>query len=145
MEVNMERTLVIIKPDGIMRGLCGEILKRYEKKGMTIIAIKSLFAKRHQAEEHYIEHKDNFFYNEIVDYLLSGMIISIVLEGENAIKCVRIINGATKYQDALPGTIRGDYAYKETYNLVHSSDSIEAAQREIAIWFPELAVSYLVD
>ncbi|MCX7694443.1 MAG: nucleoside-diphosphate kinase [Caloramator sp.] len=131
----MEKTLVLIKPDGVERGLIGEIIKRYEMKGMKIKEIKSLIPTRELAEKHYEEHKGKEFFEELIKYLTSGMVVAMIIEGENAIKCVRNINGATKYQDALPGTIRGDFAYKDTYNLVHASDCKDSAEREIKLWF----------
>ncbi|MCX7950910.1 MAG: nucleoside-diphosphate kinase [Clostridiales bacterium] len=131
----MEKTLVLVKPDGVKRGLVGEIIKRYEMKGLKISQIKSVVPTKELAEKHYEEHKGKDFFDKLVDYLTSGMVIAMVLEGENAIKCVRIINGATKYQDAVPGTIRGDFAYMETYNLVHASDCEVSAEREIKLWF----------
>lgn len=131
----MEKTLVLIKPDGVKRGLVGEIIRRYEMKGLKILEIKSVVPTKELAEKHYEEHRGKDFFDKLVDYLTSGMVIAMVLEGENAIKCVRLINGATKYQDAVPGTIRGDFAYMETYNLVHASDCEVSADREIKLWF----------
>lgn len=134
----MEITLVLIKPDGVKRNLIGDILSRYEKKGMKISAIKSVYPTRSIAEEHYFEHKGKSFYNTLIDFLTDGMVVACVLEGPNAIKCTRLINGATKYGEALPGTIRGDYACEDTFNLVHASDCVESAEREAKLWFPEL-------
>jgi len=134
----LERTLVLIKPDGVRRNLIGEIIRRYEMKGLRVIAIKSLYPSEELVMEHYKEHEGKDFYERLINFLTSGMVIAIVLEGKNAIKCARIINGATKYQDALPGTIRGDFAFDETENLVHASDSLESAEREMKIWFPEI-------
>lgn len=131
----MERTLVLIKPDGVKRNLVGEIIKRYEMKGMRVAEIKSLVPEAKLVEKHYEEHRGKDFYPRLVEYLASDMVIAMILEGVNAVKCVRNINGATKYQDALPGTIRGDFAYSESYNLVHASDSLESAEREISLWF----------
>jgi nucleoside-diphosphate kinase len=134
----MEKTLVLIKPDGVKRNLIGEILNRYEKKGMRISAIKSVYPSRKVVEEHYYEHKGKSFYNGLIDFLTDGMVVACILEGPSCIKCVRLLNGATKFCDALPGTIRGDYAFEETCNLVHASDSVESAEREAKLWFPEL-------
>jgi nucleoside-diphosphate kinase len=134
----MEVTLILIKPDGVKRNLIGDILNRYEKKGMRIAAIKSVYPSRSIVEEHYQEHKGKSFYNKLIDFLTDGMVVACILEGPNCIKCVRLINGATKFSDALPGTIRGDYAFEETFNLVHASDSVESAEREAKLWFPEL-------
>ena len=131
----MERTLVLVKPDGVQRNLIGEILGRYERKGMKITRIQSLIATKEMAEEHYAEHVGKSFYPALIEFLTSGMTVAMVIEGTNSIKCVRNINGATKFQEAVPGSIRGDYAYDPTENLVHSSDSLESAEREISIWF----------
>lgn len=134
----MERTLVLIKPDGVRRNLIGEIIKRYEKKGLRVAAIKSVYPTVEIASRHYAEHEGKEFYERLIKFLTSGMVVAMILEGQNAVKCARIINGATKYQDALPGTIRGDFAFDETENLVHASDSLESAEREIKIWFSEI-------
>ncbi|ADL08386.1 nucleoside-diphosphate kinase [Thermosediminibacter oceani] len=134
----MERTFVMIKPDGVKRGLVGTILQRYEQKGLTLVAAKLLTVSRQLAEEHYREHSSKPFFRELVDYITSGPVFAMVLEGENAIKLVRLLNGATKVEEALPGTIRGDFATSTTHNLVHASDSPENARREINLWFPEL-------
>ncbi|TDT50916.1 nucleoside-diphosphate kinase [Fonticella tunisiensis] len=133
----MERTLILIKPDGVRRNLIGEIIRRYEMKGLKIVSIKSMHPSRELVEEHYAEHRGKPFFNDLIEYLTSGMVVACIVEGSNAIKCVRLINGATKYYDALPGTIRGDFACDETQNLVHASDCEEAAKREIGLWFPE--------
>jgi nucleoside-diphosphate kinase len=132
------RTLVLIKPDGVRRNLVGEILGRYERKGLKLLAIKSLKPTRDMAEEHYEEHRGKGFFEGVVEYLSSDAVIALILGGENAVKCVRAINGATKYYEALPGTIRGDFAFSMEENLVHASDSDESAEREIKIWFPEV-------
>lgn len=113
----MERTLVLIKPDGVRRNLIGEIIKRYEMKGLRVIAIKSLYPTKEIAMEHYREHEGKEFYERLINFLTSGMVIAMILEGKNVIKCARIINGATKYQEALPGTVRGDFAFDETETL----------------------------
>jgi nucleoside-diphosphate kinase len=131
----MERTLVLIKPDGIEKNLVGEVIGRYERKGMHVTKIQSLYATREMVEEHYREHVGKTFFQELVEYVTSGMIIAMIIEGPNVIKCVRNINGATRYQEAAPGSIRGDYANCDTKNIVHASDSANAAEREIEIWF----------
>jgi nucleoside-diphosphate kinase len=133
----MERTLVLIKPDGVEKKLIGEVIRRYEQKGMKVAKIQSLYATREMVEEHYKEHQGKTFYDELINYVTSGMIIAMIIEGPNSIKCIRNINGATRYQEAVPGSIRGDYANQETKNIVHASDSVESAEREIAIWFKE--------
>lgn len=131
----MERTLVLIKPDGVERKLVGEIIKRYEQKGMCIVSMKSMLPTVEIAQEHYKEHVGKPFYDDLVKFTTSGMLIAMILEGPNAVKCVRILNGATRYGDAVPGSIRGDFANAEMMNLVHASDSVESAEREISIWF----------
>ncbi|KPU42290.1 nucleoside diphosphate kinase [Oxobacter pfennigii] len=131
----MERTFAMIKPDGVSRGLTGEIIKRYEQKGLKIAALKMMNADKATVEEHYIEHKEKSFYGELLDYILSGPVVAMVIEGHSAITLVRKLNGATKVEDAQPGTIRGDFAASTTNNIVHSSDSIESAEREIKLWF----------
>ncbi|WP_273419094.1 nucleoside-diphosphate kinase [Veillonella caviae] len=133
----MQETLVLIKPDGVRRQLCGEILSRYERKGLVIKAMKLLEASKELAEEHYVEHKGKPFFGELVDFITSGPVLAFVLAGENAIVSVRAINGATNPVDAAPGSIRGDYALTMDSNVVHASDSVESASREIHLWFPE--------
>ena len=133
----MEETLVLIKPDGVKRHICGEILTRYERKGLQIKAMKLLQAPNELAEEHYAEHKDKPFFGELVDFITSGPVLAFVLAGKNAVTSVRNINGATNPIDATPGSIRGDYALTMDSNVVHASDSVESAAREIHLWFPE--------
>lgn len=130
----MERTLVIIKPDGVSRGLMGEVIKRYEQKGLKIIYMNLQTADKNTVEEHYSEHRDKSFYNNLVGFMTGGPILVMVIEGEKAIELVRKINGATKVSDAAPGTIRGDFASSATYNVVHGSDTPENAKREISLW-----------
>ena len=133
----MEETLVLIKPDGVKRQICGEILTRYERKGLIIKAMKLLQTPKELAQEHYAEHKDNPFFGELVDFITSGPVLAFVLAGKNAVTCVRTINGATNPVDATPGSIRGDYALTMDSNVVHASDSVDSAAREIHLWFPE--------
>lgn len=130
----MEKTFVMIKPDGVSRGLVGEILRRYERKNLKITYMKLLTAHVDTVKEHYKEHIGKSFYETLVNYMTSGPIIIMVLEGENAIALVRKLNGATKVEDAAPGSIRGDFAVSTTYNVVHASDSAENASREISLW-----------
>ncbi|AEM78298.1 nucleoside-diphosphate kinase [Thermoanaerobacter wiegelii] len=134
----METTLAIVKPDGVKRGLIGEILKRYENKGLRLKAAKVITPTIELLEKHYEEHKGKPYYKPLIQYMSSGPVFAMVLEGENAVKIVRLLNGATKVEEALPGTIRGDFASSTTFNIIHGSDSIESAKREIALWFPEL-------
>ncbi|WP_456044860.1 nucleoside-diphosphate kinase [Veillonella sp.] len=133
----MEETLVLIKPDGVKRQICGEILTRYERKGLIIKAMKLLQTPKELAEEHYAEHKDKPFFGELVDFITSGPVLAFVLAGKNAVTSVRTINGATNPLDATPGSIRGDYALTMDSNVVHASDSVDSAAREIHLWFPE--------
>ena len=133
----MEETLVLIKPDGVKRQICGEILTRYERKGLIIKAMKLLQTPKELAEEHYAEHKDKPFVGELVDFITSGPVLAFVLAGKNAVTSVRTINGATNPVDATPGSIRGDYALTMDSNVVHASDSVDSAAREIHLWFPE--------
>ena len=133
----MEETLVLIKPDGVKRQICSEILTRYERKGLIIKAMKLLQTPKELAEEHYAEHKDKPFFGELVDFITSGPVLAFVLAGKNAVTSVRTINGATNPVDATPGSIRGDYALTMDSNVVHASDSVDSAAREIHLWFPE--------
>lgn len=133
----MEETLVLIKPDGVKRQICGEILTRYERKGLIIKAMKLLQTPKELAQEHYAEHKDKPFFGELVDFITSGPVLAFVLAGKNAVTSVRTINGATNPLDATPGSIRGDYALTMDSNVVHASDSVDSAAREIHLWFPE--------
>ncbi len=133
----MEETLVLIKPDGVKRQICGEILTRYERKGLIIKAMKLLQTPKELAQEHYAEHKDKPFFGELVDFITSGPVLAFVLAGKNAVTSVRTINGATNPVDATPGSIRGDYALTMDSNVVHASDSVDSEAREIQLWFPE--------
>lgn len=130
-----ERTLVILKPDCIQRGITGEILSRFEKKGLKFIAMKMIMISKEKAEYHYAEHKDKPFFNELVDFIISSPCVVLVLEAENAIRIARKLAGATKVEEAAPGTIRGDYVIHIASNVVHTSDSPESAEREINNFF----------
>ena len=130
-----ERTLVLIKPDAMRRGLAGEILRRFEARGLELKEAKLVTVDRALAGEHYAEHAEKPFYAELVDFITSGPTMALVLEGEGAIATVRSTMGATNPADAGPGTIRGDLALSMPDNLVHGSDSPESAQREITLWF----------
>lgn len=134
----MERTLVIIKPDAMERKLMGEIISVYEKRGLHISAIKILKPSMETAGLHYMEHKGKPFFDELLNYITRGEVCVLIVEGNNAIKTVRKINGATDPLEADVGSIRGRFALSKTQNTVHSSDSAESAEREISIWFPEL-------
>jgi nucleoside-diphosphate kinase len=130
-----ERTLVLIKPDAMRRGLAGEILRRFEARGLDVKDAKLVQVDRPLAEEHYAEHAEKPFYGELVEFITSGATLAVVLEGEGAIATVRTTMGATNPADAGPGTIRGDLALSMPDNLVHGSDSPESAEREIKLWF----------
>jgi len=130
-----ERTLVLIKPDAMRRGLAGEILRRFEARGLELKEAKLVTVDRALAGEHYAEHSEKPFYGELVDFITSGPTMALVLEGEGAIATVRSTMGATNPADAGPGTIRGDLALSMPDNLVHGSDSPESAAREITLWF----------
>ncbi|MEX0816597.1 MAG: nucleoside-diphosphate kinase [Gaiellales bacterium] len=132
-----ERTLVLIKPDAMERRLAGDILGRFESRGLAIRAAKLVQVDRELAERHYAEHTEKPFFGELVDFITSAPTLALVLEGESAIEVVRTTIGATNPVNAAPGTIRGDLALAMPDNLVHGSDSPESAQREIALWFPE--------
>ena len=130
-----ESTLVLIKPDAVERKLAGEILARFEQRGLELRAAKLLTVDRELAEEHYAEHKEKPFFGELVEFITSAPTLALVLEGESAISVARTTMGATNPTDAAPGTIRGDLALAMPNNLVHGSDSPESARREIALWF----------
>jgi nucleoside-diphosphate kinase len=132
-----ERTLVLIKPDAVQRGLAGEILGRFEQRGLGIRAAKLLTVGRELAEQHYAEHKEKPFFGELVEFISSAPTLALVLEGEGGIATVRTTMGATNPAEATPGSIRGDLALSMPDNLVHGSDSPESAAREIALWFPD--------
>lgn len=134
----MERTLVLIKPDAVERGLIGEIISIYEKKGIKIKAMKIIKADRETAENHYEEHKGRSYFKELIDFITRSPIVAMILEGENVIEQVRMINGATDPKKQDMGSIRGKYALSYSENTVHSSDSTDNAEREIKIWFPEI-------
>jgi nucleoside-diphosphate kinase len=132
-----ERTLVLIKPDAMQRSLAGEILARFEQRGLVVRAAKLVQVDRELAERHYDEHREKPFFGELVEFITSAPTLALVLEGEEAIGVVRTTMGATNPVNAAPGTIRGDLALAMPDNLVHGSDSPEAAEREIALWFPD--------
>lgn len=134
-EGNLERTLVLVKPDGVKRGLVGEILTRFERKGLKIVAAKTLHVTPEHAQRHYAEHQGKPFYPSLIQHITSGPVVAVALEGRSAIAVVRLITGATNPQTAAPGTVRGDYALGITANLVHASDSAESAARELALYF----------
>lgn len=131
----MERTLVLVKPDGVERRLSGEIIARFERRGLKIVALKLCQMTREMAEKHYAEHVGKPFFAGLVDFITSGPIVAMIIEGENAIKAVRTMMGATNPLDSLPGTIRGDLALSLSNNVIHGSDGPESAVREMATFF----------
>jgi nucleoside-diphosphate kinase len=133
-----QRTLVLLKPDAVRRGLVGEILRRFEAKGLTILAMDLRTIDGGEADRHYAEHVEKDFYPPLRAFVTSGPLVAMVLEGDEAIDVVRAILGATDGRRAAPGTIRGDLSLSNRENLVHGSDSVDSAVREIAIWFPDL-------
>jgi nucleoside-diphosphate kinase len=133
-----ERTLILVKPDGVRRGLIGEVISRIERKGLRVVAMDLRTIDRDTAEAHYAEHAEKPFFGPVVDFITSAPAVALVAEGERAIEAFRGLAGATDPVKALPGTIRGDYALEVGENIVHGSDSPESAQREIKIFFPEL-------
>ena len=136
-----ERTLVLLKPDTVQRGLMGDVLSRLERKGLRTVAIEQRTIDAEMADRHYAEHVGKDFYPRLRDFVTSGPLVALVVEGESAIDVVRILNGATDGRAAAPGTIRGDLSLSNRENLVHGSDSAESAEREIALWFPDLATA----
>jgi nucleoside-diphosphate kinase len=134
----LSRTLILVKPDAFGRGLTGEILARFERKGLTIAALKLVQTPRETAETHYAEHAERPFFGELVDFITSAPLVAVVLEGDDVVKASRQLIGATNPLEANTGSIRGDFAIEVGQNLVHGSDSDESAEREIGIWFPEL-------
>jgi nucleoside-diphosphate kinase len=137
-EPTTERTLVLLKPDAVRRGLVGEVLSRFERRGLTIVALDMRTIDGAQADRHYAEHVERDFYPPLREFVTSGPLVALVLEGDSAIEVVRGINGATDGRKAAPGPIRGDLSLSNRENLVHGSDSAESAEREIGIWFPDL-------
>ncbi|GAA2813298.1 nucleoside-diphosphate kinase [Kribbella solani] len=133
-----QRTLVLLKPDTVRRGLVGEVLGRFEAKGLRIVAMDLRTIDADLADQHYAEHVDKGFYPPLRDFVTSGPLVAMVLEGDEAIEVIRALNGATDGRKAAPGTIRGDLSLSNRENLVHGSDSEESASREIKLWFPDL-------
>jgi nucleoside-diphosphate kinase len=135
--VAVEQTLVLVKPDAISRGLAGEILRRFELRGLVMRAARLVRVDRELAERHYAEHAEKPFFGELVEFITSGSTLALVLEGESAIPVVRTTMGSTNPAEAASGTIRGDLALAMPDNLVHGSDALESARREIELWFPD--------
>lgn len=139
----MERTYLMVKPDGVQRGICGEIVSRFEKKGLKLVAMKLMVIPKEVAENHYGEHKDKPFFPSLINYITSGPVLAMVWEGESAVSVCRNMMGKTNPKESAPGTIRGDFGMQTGMNIIHGSDSVESAEREISIFFrPEELVSY---
>ena len=132
-----ERTLVLIKPDGVQRLLVGRLLERYEQRGLKIVGLKLMVASREVAERHYAEHREKPFFGSLVDFISSDPVLALAVSGESAISVVRTMMGATNPLDSAPGTIRGDFALELSENIVHGSDSKASARRELALFFPD--------
>uniref|UniRef100_A0A7J3XZI7 Nucleoside diphosphate kinase n=1 Tax=Thermogladius calderae TaxID=1200300 RepID=A0A7J3XZI7_9CREN len=137
----VERTLVMVKPDGVRRGLIGEIIARFERKGFRIAGLKMLRMSRELAEKFYSVHKGKPFFDALIDFITSGPVVAMVIEGDSAVSVARLMIGSTDGREALPGTIRGDYALSKTENVVHASDSVESANYEIGLLFSEQEIT----
>jgi nucleoside-diphosphate kinase len=135
----MERTLILVKPDAFARNLTGEIIARFERKGLRLAALKQMTMTTELAEQHYAEHAEKPFFGELTSFITSGPLVAMVLEGDRAIEAARQVIGATDPLKASPGSIRGDFAIEVGQNMVHGSDAPESAAREVALFFPELA------
>ena len=134
----VEKTLVLVKPDGVKKHICGEVISRFERKGLEVEAIKMIQVPEELAKKHYAEHEGKGFFKDLIAFITSGPVLVLVIKGENAVAAVRQINGATDPLKAVPGSIRGDFATSIDENVVHASDAPETAEREIGLWFPEL-------
>ena len=134
----MDRTLILVKPDAFERGLTGEIIARFERKGLRIVALRHMTVERELAGRHYAEHEGKPFYGELVDFITSGPLVALVLEGDEAVTAARQVIGATNPLEAAPGSIRGDFAIAVGQNMVHGSDSNESGEREAKLFFPNL-------
>ena len=134
----IEKTLVLVKPDGVKKHICGEVISRFERKGLEVEAIKMNQDPEELAKKHYAEHEGKGFFKDLIAFITSGPVLAMVIKGENAVAAVRQINGATDPLKAVPGSIRGDFATSIDENVVHASDAPETAEREFGLWFPEL-------
>ena len=134
----MDRTLILVKPDAFARGLTGEIIARFERKGLTIVAMRHMTVTTDHAEQHYAEHAERPFFGDLVEFITGGPLVALVLEGHEAVIAARQVIGATNPLEAAPGSIRGDHGLEVQTNLVHGSDSNESATREIGLFFPDL-------
>ncbi|XAR71838.1 Nucleoside-diphosphate kinase [Bertholletia excelsa] len=138
----MEQTFIMIKPDGVQRGLVGEIISRFEKKGFSLKGMKLMNVDRPFAEQHYADLSAKPFFSGLVDYIISGPVVAMVWEGKGVVATGRKIIGATNPSESAPGTIRGDFAVEIGRNVIHGSDSVESARKEIALWFPDGTVEW---
>jgi nucleoside-diphosphate kinase len=134
----MDKTLILVKPDAFARGLTGEIIARFERKGLRIVALQHMTLEEATAKQHYAEHEGKPFFGELVEFITSGPLVAMVLEGHEAVKAARQVIGATNPLEATTGSIRGDFAIEVGQNMVHGSDSPESAAREVALFFPDL-------
>jgi nucleoside-diphosphate kinase len=134
----MDRTLILVKPDAFARRLTGEVVARFERKGLTIVAMRHMTVDRDLAERHYAEHREKPFFGELVEFITGGALVAMVLEGHEAVTAARQVIGATNPLEAAPGSIRGDFGLEVQTNLVHGSDSAESAAREVGLFFPDL-------
>ena len=134
----MDRTLILVKPDAFARGLTGEIIARFERKGLRIVALKLMTVDEDLAKRHYAEHEGKAFFGDLVEFITSGPLVAMVMEGQEAVTAARQVIGATNPLDAAPGSIRGDFAIEVGQNLVHGSDSAESSEREVALFFPSI-------
>lgn len=141
----VQRTLIVFKPDAVQRGIVGELLARFERRGFRIVAMRALRVDRAMAEKHYAVHQGKFFFTDLVTTIAASPVVAAVLEGPHAIAAVRAMVGATRPHESAPGTIRGDYALVGLRNLIHASDAPETAASEIALWFPEGVIEYRRD
>ncbi len=138
----VEKTFVMVKPDGVQRGLIGEIVSRFEKKGLKIVSAKLMAVSEDLAKEHYGEHKERPFFKDLVSFITSSPVFAMVLEGDNAVSVARTLMGKTNPVESAPGTIRGDFGLTIGMNIIHGSDSVESANREIRLWFNNETLSY---
>ncbi|WP_409299293.1 nucleoside-diphosphate kinase [Peribacillus sp. SCS-26] len=141
----MQRTFIMIKPDGVKRGLIGEVIRRFEQKGFSLLNAELMVVDRSKAEYHYMEHQEKPFFGELVDFITSGAVFAMVWEGENIIEVSRLMIGKTSPAEALPGTIRGDFAHSKEENVIHGSDSLLSAEREIENFFSLLKKRDIAD
>ncbi len=138
----IEKTFVMVKPDGVQRGLIGEIVSRFEKKGLKVVGAKLMSVPESLAKEHYGEHKERPFFGDLVSFITSSPVFAMVLEGDSAVTVARTLMGKTNPVESAPGTIRGDFGLTIGMNIVHGSDSVESANREIGLWFKSETISY---